>query len=136
MSFSYYSYLILLPETTDITIEAYKNALEEFYADDEREIIILLENGQITLSINMWEMYITYSDEPHVVLESEELAAEYANGSAHQGAIATSATRFETHAMDDPDMEFFNDSLYVQEVAEGLGEVYIFDPQGDGFANL
>lgn len=136
MSFSYYSYLILIPETTDITLEAYKNALEEFYADDDRQIIISLDNGQITLAINMWELYITYADEPHVLLESEEMAAEYANGMPHQNAIAGCAARFETTAMDDPDMEFFNDSLYVQEAAESIGQVYIFDPQGDGFENL
>jgi hypothetical protein len=79
---------------------------------------------------------IHYVQGADVLEESEAAAKYYAGDAAIKTAIAQCSARFEMYGDDDHNMDYFNDSLYIQACMEALGRIYIFDPQGGKFMNL
>ncbi len=136
MGYNYYEYLILIAPNSEATMEGLKQKLEAFYANDERTVVVSLNSGRITVNIDGYELYVDYSNAPHVVIESQELAEEFAKGKAEQAVIATCAARFEMAGAPDPETDYFNDSLYVQESMEEFSGVFVFDPMDGSFMNI
>lgn len=136
MGFTYYSYLILLSDQSNATIERLYNKLKDFYQKDTRDIKIVLEENEITIMFNNWNLYIGYSDEEYVLEESKEMAVNSAKGKPEQEKIAGCKARFEMSADPDPNMDFFNDSCYVLEEIEKFNAVYVFDSNDSSFINI
>lgn len=136
MGFTYYSYLILLAPDTDATIEGLKSNLDSFYANDERTVKIDLNGNDLTVNIDGYNLYVHYSNESHVIEESEEIANDAAIGLKEFDVIKSCTSRFELHGDPDYDMDYFNDSLYLQEEMEKFKGVFIFDTMDGNFVNL
>ena len=136
MGYTFYSYLIMLSDNSDATLEKLKNMLEDIYSKDDRNIKISLDQNCITLTIDNWNLYIGYSSESHVINESREISEQFAEGMPEQSTIAKCKARFEMSANPDPDMSFFNDSCFVQERIESFNEVFIFDTNESTFTNI
>ena len=66
-------------------------------------------------------LQVDFSNGPHVIEESKEIAVAYGIPCDH------CAARFEMNG-DDPDMDLFNDYLLVNERLEATGNFFIFDP--------
>lgn len=92
-----------------------------------------IDADQLTVVVGGFHFYIGFADEPHVLAESREIAEEFAADRADSAVIARASSRFELSSDDDPDMDHFNDMLFICHAAESLGPVFIFDPQEGEF---
>lgn len=96
-------------------------------------IVTSIKAEQLTVVVDGFHFYIDYSDQPHVLEESIEIASEFAADRPDRAAIAKTSCRFELSSDDDPDMDHFNDMLFLCHAMESLGPMYIFDPQEGEF---
>ncbi|MBA3664653.1 MAG: hypothetical protein H0W61_10640 [Bacteroidetes bacterium] len=136
MSYAFYSFLILIGEGSNASIEDLKTELNDFYKDDARGVKLTLNGSLLTLNVNDWKLYIRYNSDSHVLKESQELAEEFAGDKPEKNQIAVCASRFEMSADPDVNMDYFNDSLFAQEKIEDFSNVFVFDANARGFLNL
>jgi len=123
-----YESLILLDPDVDITPEQLATELRRFYGGKDWAPEELTVRGQSLLL--RWPGYlfeVARESVPHVLDESAEIAAKYGAAHPDRARIARCTKRFCTQADDDPDMEHFNDYLFVGEALARLGKVYRFD---------
>jgi len=137
MSYKTYSNLILISDHSDASsLEELKTKLEDFYKKDNRNIQIILNNEQLCLKVESWTLYINYSNEKNVLIESKEIANQFVKEELLKAKIASCKGRFEMFADPDPNMDFFNDSCFVIQAMESFKEVFVFDTNNSSFTNI
>jgi hypothetical protein len=115
-----YDTLIMLKPNATIRIEDVHRLVSEVAASGECRIehdgsCIHLIDGSASLVIG-------WSDAPHVIEESNDIAKQFAI------PCTGCHTRLEMNG-DDPDMELFNDYLIINERLQETGQVIIFDTE-------
>ena len=129
-----YESMILVDPDVIITTEQLADELRRFYSGKQGAPTDILHSGQdIRLRWPNYVLEIARSTLPLVVEESAEVAERFAARHPAHDRIASCACRFEMSGDDDPDMEHFNDYLYVGEALARLGRVYCFDQGSCGF---
>jgi len=136
MGYAFYSFLILIGENSDASLKKLRTELDDFYKNDERPVKLLLSETTFTLCVYDWKLYVKYNNEPHVVKESMKLAESFAMDKPQKSAISACRARFEMSADPDINMDYFNDSLFVQEKIENFKNVYVFDSNAGSFINI
>lgn len=114
-----YQAFILLPSDSDVSIEDVRQALENYYVDDPRDIAFDTADNSLDVAIEDWDLYVTVNSSPHVVEESEEMAEMFANQRPDKDEIAACGKRLEISSEEDEDMDYFNDYI---EIIEQLGK--------------
>ncbi|MGB1765106.1 hypothetical protein [Alloalcanivorax xenomutans] len=115
-----YDTLIMLKPEASFTVDQLYALVMEVVASGEATVERDVEAIRITA--DSATLNIDWNDDAHVVVESNEIAAEF--GVPSQGCPA----RFEM-AGDDPDMDLFNDYLIISEKLQATGKFVIFDTQ-------
>src|SRR5207237_402271 len=119
--------LALIAPETDCDFASVVKALRTVYRQnasvqiDERETNCFLRFAD-------WTFRIYWEAEPHVVIESREIAVKFPSAGIDSAVIASCARRITTGGDSDPDMLHFNDYVHVLEVLERFKGVYLFDP--------
>jgi hypothetical protein len=132
MGYTYYSYLILVTPESDLTFEKLRPACEPLLKQGCENITV--ESDGLTFHFaGDYKFYLHLNAEPHVEEESVEMAAEEFVPQDKKAAVASCRIRYEMHADPDPDMEYFNESLYILEVLENFAGVFIIDPHSGDF---
>jgi hypothetical protein len=123
-----YESLILVDPDVTITAEQLAAELRRFYQGKAGAPAEIAHAGQdVRLRWPGYLLEVGRSSVPHVLIESQELALKFAREHPARDRIASCTCRFEVSGDDDPDMEHFNDSLYVGEALSRLGSVYRFE---------
>jgi tetratricopeptide (TPR) repeat protein len=123
MGYNYYNYLVPIERSAEPRA-LFDQITEKFAAKFTTERI----RDTITVKFDDWKMWVHFSEEPHVIIESQEMAEN-----SGRPELADCPARLEIHAEDDPNMDYFNEHLYVLEVIEPNKGVYIFDPVNGTF---
>jgi hypothetical protein len=124
-----YESLVLIHPDTPATSAALAAELRRFYQRIQASpTIVKCSDSSLELRFSDCVFYITHDRSPHVVEESAEIAEEFGAETGKQDRIAACSSRFDIHSDEDPEMNYFNDFLYVIESSQSLGEVYAFDP--------
>ena len=125
-----YDTLIMLDPETSISIHSRQTELEAFYkAHPKNRPVVAVEGTRLHIRWPDYSFEVAHSQLPHVIEESQEIAEEYAGSHPARERIALCASRFEMTGSDDPDMEHFNDYLYVIEAVQRLGTAYAFSSE-------
>jgi hypothetical protein len=133
MSYTNYSYLVFLPKESDHTLKALKKELEDFYEDiDEVTLKATIEGAEMRIDLEGYSFFLNESREAHVKEESAEIANEFAPDDIKE-KVANCTRRWELSGSPDPNMDFFNDHLFLLEAFEKLGACYIFDQNESSF---
>lgn len=130
-----YELLILASEESSPSLEKLEAAVRAEFAAQAppQPIVTAIKADKLTVSVESFHFFIGFADQPHVLEESIEIAAEFAADRPDRAGIAKASCRFELSSDDDPDMDHLNDMLFICHAAESLGAVYIFDPQEGEF---
>jgi hypothetical protein len=140
ISLVFMSYSIIAPFKS-----AEKAALTALYAAmgqrfrTEASVKVTLETDpsiserHVQVSWDDWSLRVYSEFEPHVLLESREIAELYGAGRSDQSEIASCANRVTIDSDDDPGMDHYNDYVFVLEVLEQLGAIALFDPVAETF---
>lgn len=133
MANSFYSYSAYILPSSNATIIALKEYLEEFYqnSDTEDQPEINLSDNQITLIFNdEYRFYIYLSEEKHVNEEAVEIAenleTDWNEEPFDKEKLKTAQKRFELWGDEDFDMDYFNDSLFILDQIEKFSDIIIF----------
>lgn len=120
--------LVLVDPENDVTAAALAAELRTFYETDSAAPNEILESGPtVSLRWHDYTMTVYRSALPHVLEESAELASEFAAHRPDRDRIARCKLRFEISAEEDPNMDHFNDYLFVGEALQRLARVYRFE---------
>jgi hypothetical protein len=128
-----YEALVLVDPQTDISVEQLVSELENFYSSSAKRPSISRSGDLITLAWPGYALEVGRSSLPDVLEESAELARSFAASHPEKSRISCAKTRFELSGDEDPDMDYFNDFLFVIEALQRLGNVYHFDPGAGEF---
>lgn len=134
---AYYRLMVLLSDETTLTVESLADRLKKRFAYD-LNVTVVVEGEKADLLLVQWgdwSFHLGYESEPHVVIESEEIADHYAASHPEQKKIAACKRRLSMSGDDDPNMDHFNDYLFVMEILESFPGVYLFDPQDGAFVS-
>jgi hypothetical protein len=128
-----YIALILLPDNTNASLEKAKLKLIEYFNHNyfaNYNVRIAIKEGKLILTVDEWSMFITVNSEPYVLVEAQEIAELFATeNDPNKNALATYSARFELSSAPDPNMDYFNDYVFVIEnLCEFTGAV-AFDPK-------
>ena len=136
MGYAYYLNLCLISPESEATMDHLLPKLQQFYAADGDRIAFSRNGNSLKLKIDDYVFEIRHVEGAEILEESESAAKYYIGDSDTKSAIALCRARFEMYGDDDHNMDYFNDSLYIQECMEAVAKIYIFDPQGGKFMNL
>lgn len=130
-----YELLILASAESSPSLEKLEVAVQAEFASQTppQPVVTSLEADELTVTVEGFRFYIDFADQPQVLEESRELAAEFATDRPDRAAIAKASCRFELSSDDDPDMDHFNDMLFICHAAESIGAMFVFDPQEGEF---
>ncbi|MDZ7897465.1 MAG: hypothetical protein U5N85_05480 [Arcicella sp.] len=123
--FDTYENFILIASNSNFEIisfiEKVKNALQ--YKNYTLEI----EDNRFYFKIDDWVLWLTYNENDSILEESQEMA-EMVKDEEKRKKIATCSKRIEMIATDDPNMDYFNEHLYILEAAQEFTDVFVFSP--------
>lgn len=130
-----YEHLILIAFDSDFDFYRLTKYLKDFYArTDKRKVNIELQGDTLVLLVERYPFYLLLSDEPHVLEESVEMAEAWTGEASEKSRIAQSGRRLEMRTdHPDPEMKYFNDSLYILEAVEEFDGIYIFSTASGEF---
>lgn len=128
MAYTYYRLLAFIPKGAALSFDQVYERLQRKFSRIKGAVVERPEANHIQLKFDEWLFHVHLEDEPHVAIESEEIAGMFKNKRPDWEVIASSDKRISTHAMPDPNMDHFNDYVFVMEVLEAIPELYIFDP--------
>lgn len=123
-----YDAVLLVHPSRSLALADLERVLAAFYAGKSRAPTIASRGSELTVDFGALRFSLVHEDQPHVLLESAEIAKRFARGRRDQDAIAECAARFVASARgNDPSMEYFNDFCDVIACAEQAGRVFQFD---------
>lgn len=129
-----YDYLAMVSEDSTISLESLKEKLDKFYVNDDRKINISLHEKSIHLQIEKFTFYISWNEADYVLIESNDIAINFATKRADKDIIASCKKRIEIDdTNNDIDTDYFNDSLYIIDIMENFAGVFVFNPQDGNF---
>jgi hypothetical protein len=130
-----YKLLILAPAETSPSLKKLAVAIRSQFSSlkPPNKISTSLRGGTLTVKVNQFRFFIGFSCEPHVLQESQDIAERFAAQHPARAAIAAASCRFELSSGRDPQMDHFNDMIFICHAAEAIGPVYIFDPRAKEF---
>jgi hypothetical protein len=133
-----YQALILLPSDTDASLQKAETELHAFFdklkGDKLRGVHIQSEtqNSWVVLTINGWKLFIRLSTATGNQEESQEIADRLGTQCPVDLRLKPYGARFEITSDPDPNMDYFNDYVFVVEALSSFeGAVAL-----DGFGKL
>jgi hypothetical protein len=133
MSYTPYRVLALISPEVKWEFTQVIDAIRGAY--DRMHIPVQIDQGEkrCILRFDDWTFRIYWEDEPHVLLESQEMAWKFPTKAIDPSVIASCSRRITTGGDSDSDMMHFNDYVHVLEVLESFEGVYLFDPDDGKF---
>ncbi len=131
-----YQALALLPPHSSCSLDDVARSLEQRFTavvSSHGEPRLIATTHTIILAWSDWSLRVTLADAPHVLLESQEMADLFAAGRSDRELIARCQRRIEVAADSDPQMDHFNDYIFVLDVLERIPHVILFDPSAGTF---
>lgn len=129
-----YELLALLTDDADITVDRLADLLRQDFASDPGAAIRIEDAAaqpipSVAVRWDGWSFRLSVEDQPHVRAESEGIAEAFASGRPNRDLIASCRRRISVAADPDPDMDHFNDYLFIMERLGKLTGVILFDPK-------
>ena len=133
---------MLLPNSK-FTLEEAAKLLEARFAS-RPDLKVMLKKNVIVKADDRWQLKVHLNLEPHVIEESAELAQSLEAGTctaaapellewAKNAKLQSFPVRFEISSSQDPNMDHFNDYLFVLEALQALEGSVAFDPSTNMF---
>jgi hypothetical protein len=136
MGYTYYQCFGLISPKSYINLESLKSKIDAEYSRSTVPGETILKGQKLHVKIEHYQFYIVLATGSHVLEESVEMAAYAKDDPEKMADIQLCTKRFEMYGDPDPNMDFFNDFLLMQECMQAMGPVHIFDPQSGTFLDL
>lgn len=129
-----YERLFLLATVPDAPLSILRDLLADLPLGGNNEPPVFQQSAtRLTVAYGDFHFRIDYQAGALVAEESREMAIRHAATHPARNRIQAAHSRYELSADADPDMDHFNDFLFISERIADLGEVHVFDPQTGGF---
>lgn len=133
-----YQLFALITGETDLPLGRVADLMRQEFASVPGAIVALAEtppgeHPRLEIRWTDWAFRLAYSDMPHVLEESREIDDACADGRPDRDRIAGCRRRLELASDEDPEMDHFNDYLFIQERLGQQDGVVLFDLQAGEF---
>lgn len=128
-----YSLIVLLPGTEPVSLPWLAERVTKRFASEPGvrvavEATNLHSFEHLAVAWGEWEIRITKEEAETVLEESREIAGSIGSHRADRDRIAGCRRRFSLSSDDDPEMDRFNDYLFIVEILEKIpGAILIED---------
>jgi hypothetical protein len=121
-----YEALALIPNECSFSLDALHLRLRSRFEDS---FAIACHDGYVTLHDASWTLSLFLNSSAYVRDEAKEIVQKFGCGRPDAEALATASRRIELISTDEsPEMEHFNDFVYVVEVLQSFPGVAVFEP--------
>jgi hypothetical protein len=124
----YYRRTVLIPTSADIRFADVVARMQQKFARITSVAVSQIQPHQLRIQASDWYLDIYWEDDAQVMEESTEIARYFASEECRSN-VKSCAQRITTAATADPNMDHFNDYVFVLEVLESLPGVYQFDSE-------
>ena len=131
MAYTPYKLLVFIPPLSSVTLEEVVEKLRTKFAS--QKVSIARSGEKVVIKRESWSLNVYWEDEPHVLEEAQEIADHFANHRPDKDVIASSQRRLTTAGDPDPNMDYFNDYVWMIEAFEAIPEFIIFDANNGKF---
>ena len=131
MSYIYYQKTIWLKKTETFDFNELGTVLTKYFNERYNgKITVEHSKKVIVISKNKWKYYLIFHDENSISVENQEIFQFTTVLKPFQTEINPSF-RIEAWGDDDPNMDYFNESLDIQEFIAKEYDCIIYDPQAN-----
>lgn len=130
MGYTPYRTMVLIPDGHSLTFLDLVGRLQNKFSGQSGFDVQVNTSGVIAVGRNGWSLRVYWEDQPHVVIESREIAERFVTDDTDRAIVAACRSRITTAGDPDPGMDHFNDYVYVLEILEEISDAFIFDPEG------
>ncbi len=131
MAYIYYQKTIWLKENETFDFNELGNILARYFNERYNgKISVEQQQKSITISKKNWKYYLRFNDAHYVLAENQEIFQFTTVLNPYQNEINPSF-RIEAWGDDDPDMDYFNDTLNIEEFIAKEYDCIIYDPQAN-----
>lgn len=130
MGISYYQTMVLIPPSHPFSMEQFVELLgQRFQSQTFGEVVGQHPNNplQAWITRDDWRLYIALETEPHVLIESAEVAAALVKDQTITTLISQCSQRITIFGDPDPTMTYFNTYILTLEVLDTIEGLYIFE---------
>jgi hypothetical protein len=128
-----YTAFALVPSDTDTSLRQAETYIREFYAQQSHAasgtIQIVSQDETLTIHLDSWRMFVVYNCEPYVLEESKDIAEMLSRRHPEMMKLQGYGCRFELWSDEDPNMDYFNEYLFVLEQLSKIPEAVLVDHQ-------
>jgi hypothetical protein len=128
-----YELIALLTDKAAVTLGQLSHELRQKFSSDPQAEILLQDEANLVVRWTEWAFRIAYEADPNVLEESREIAERYGASRPDESLLAACRRRITVMGDADPNMDHFNDYLFIEEVLMKLPGVILFDPQEKAF---
>lgn len=130
-----YEYFIFCTETGRNPIPVLAELISTLYQNRSLKPEIITSQKHLYIQFKNYQFRFIFIDEDWIIEESKEIANSFCKSHPKKKQIlANSRTRIEFYGEDDPEMEFFNEHLFIFEHINNNPKFLIFNyPQGNWF---
>jgi hypothetical protein len=125
MGYTPYKIMVLLPQGHRLTFADLIKKLRNKFSRNPK-IAVDVNGTQALIRHGEWFLTVAWEDEPHVAIESQEIADGLARNNADHDVIVACSRRITTWGQPDPNMDYFNDYVFVLEVLESISGVFVY----------
>lgn len=130
-----YDLIALLTDAATATLPQVGEALRQKFSSAPHVEVLLQGEGSLVVRWKGWAFRIAYEADPQVLEDSKEIAEHYGANRPDESLIAACRRRISVTGDADPNMDHFNDYLFIEEVLMKLPGVILFDPQEKAFVD-
>lgn len=129
MGHTYYRVSLLIPPDNLLSFDEIVHKLEtHLRSRSPKPLQVVVEGQNLILRRDHWSLKVYWEVNERIKDESEDIAEKFASERPDKHVIAACNRRITTAGDPDPNMDYFNEFVYVLEVFEQLANVYMFDP--------
>ena len=130
-----YEVLILFKSDTGLRLTTLEEAVRDLFEslNPAEKVQTEIRGGQLAIAIGSFRFYVSRNCGETVAAESRDMAKRFAEGRPDADDIAAADCRLEVSSDPDHGGDQFNNFVFLMEAAEGMGQVYLFDPAAGGF---
>lgn len=130
-----YELIALLTDEATVTLGQLGQELRQRLSSDPPAEVLLQGEANLVVRWSEWAFRFAYENDPQVLEESQEIAEHYGSSRSDDSRIAACRRRITVMGDADPNMDQFNDYLFIEEVLMKLPGVILFDPQEKAFVD-
>jgi hypothetical protein len=122
-----YEAMALLTPGNAVTLADVEDKLSQFYSRNSQEVQFSRQDGKLQIRLRNWSCTLIHNSDSSVIKESQEMATLFATNRPDKAIIASCDSRYEIECAPDPNMENFNEFIFILEQLDSFADIKVWE---------